>query len=373
MKQVERGIGPVVVIITVFVLLFSAAYTFGETKQTSGEKSFGTLHYICLGSFTVPANAAQYQLELAASGVETITENVRVRGRWFTRVLYRNSFLEEMRAQTALDTLLDNRVIRANNIRDLWVRSSLGPLEDDPVFAEQPAPASTPQLTSTPQPAPSPSTTKAPPPSSAGTTQVQPDPDEGSEMVQASAAPDVSSDAARAPAAPDVSSDAAQASADLDGSPYRTIHPEGYANCIFAAEPIQLGREDEYDLKERFVYPEPVYARCYLPGPIGPIEGENFWHEIWIDGKLKGRTFFKEPPEPSWDQIQIWITEDEYSSRMEELGPGEHTIIIWVMKNEFQGERAVADVNAAGEITAEMKEIWVPVRLSKGKFTYVVP
>lgn len=346
----ERGIGPVVVIIAVFVLLFSAAYTFGETEQTGGGKSYGTLHYICLGSFTVPANAAQYQLELAASGVETITENVRVRGRWFTRVLYRNSFLEETRAQTALDTLLDNRVIRANNIRDLWVRSSFGPLEDDPVFAEQPAPASTPQPTSTPQPAqsPSPSTTKATPPSSAGTTSLP-------------------------PASPDVSSEVAQAPADLGGSPYRTMHPEGYANCIFAAESIQLGREDEYDLKERFVYPEPVYARCYLPGPIGPIEGENFWHEIWIDGKLRGRTFFKEPPEPSWDQIQIWITEDEYSSRMEELGPGEHTIIIWVMKNEFQGERAVADVNAAGEITAEMKEIWVPVRLSKGKFTYVVP
>ena len=328
--------------VLVFVLMITAFYSFAEAPEIGRESSSGTLHYICLGSFTVPANAAQYQLELAASGVETITENVRVRGRWFTRVLYRNSFLVEMRAQTALDTLLDNRVIRANNIRDLWVRSSLGPLEDDPVFAEQPALASTPQLTSTPQPAqsPSPSTTKAPPPP---------------------------------PVAPDEGSDAARAPADLDGSPYRTIHPEGYANCIFAAESIQLGREDEYDLKERFVYPEPVYARCYLPGPIGPIEGENFWHEIWIDGKLKGRTFFKEPPEPSWDQIQIWITEDEYSSRMEELGPGEHTIIIWLMKNEFQGERAVADVNAAGEITAEMKEIWVPVRLSKGKFTYVVP
>jgi hypothetical protein len=150
------------------------------------------------------------------------------------------------------------------------------------------------------------------------------------------------------------------------------IDPEGYANCIFATAPIGLGEEASAPVTDRIVAPDPIYARCYLPGPIGPIEGENFWHELWIDGKLRSRTFFNEPPEPEWDQIQIWVSEDEYADQINALGPGEHEIIIWVMKNESHGERAVAGTNAAGEIVAGMEEIWIPVRLSKGSVTYVV-
>lgn len=155
-------------------------------------------------------------------------------------------------------------------------------------------------------------------------------------------------------------------------SGYRVIDPEGYANCIFATAPIGLGEEAKAPLTDRIVAPDPIYARCYLPEPIGPIEGENFWHELWIDGKLRSRTFFNEPPEPEWDQIQIWVSEDEYADQINALGPGEHEIIIWVMKNESHGERAVAGTNAAGEIVAGMEEIWIPVRLSKGSVTYVV-
>ena len=154
---------------------------------------------------------------------------------------------------------------------------------------------------------------------------------------------------------------------------YKIIDKEGYANSIFASEPIELGKEDNYQLKAVFTKPEKVYARCYFPGTVGEVEPENFWHELWIDGKLKMRTNFSESPDPEWDQIQIWITEDEYKIQMEELESGEHEIIIWVMKNEYKGDTAIAEENAASEIEGRVKEVWVPVRLSKGKFKYIVP
>ena len=181
--------------VLVFVLMVAACYSFAEAPETGREAPYGTLYYVCLGSFTVPANAAHYQLELADTGVETFTENVRVRGRWFTRVLYADSFLRRSGARQALNTLLSNSVTRKNNIRDLWVRSSIAPLNDDPVFSESISRVDK-EITLPRESvsAPSPFSPETPPP---------PPP--------------------------------------LDDNPYRTIHPEGYANCIFAAEPVQLG------------------------------------------------------------------------------------------------------------------------------------
>jgi hypothetical protein len=150
---------------------------------------------------------------------------------------------------------------------------------------------------------------------------------------------------------------------------YKQLHKEGYSNCVFATKAIDKNKESRYTFKNKFNQ-EPVYARCYLPGPVGKVKGKDFWHEIWVDRKLKKRTFFKKPPDANWDQIQIWITEDEYSSVMKSLSSGQHDIILWVIKNEYKGKKAVAETNSAGEIVGVMKEIWVPKSLSKGKFSF---
>lgn len=419
-------------------------------------------HYVCLASFSVPANAALFRQELAASGVETITERLRIQRRPYTRVLYRKAYTEFRDARKQLDTLRNHPVLVAHQADTLWIRSGVPieepaqdsllaakRVEDDPGLmtsmespeVEKPAPAPpsrspskqdklaastrTPespepdrpvQLTSDP-PAPGPEPS-LPAPFQAGSepalsggpgiedmTSIDPAPGEGTAEKQSApsrkqlpeeksapavkkASPDsVPEKAVKSGTAPPESEEpddpappeeraGASAAEELRSdpdNPYKLLHPEGYANAVFATEPIGLGEEDTHELKNHFTYPRPVFARCYLPGPVGEVSGEDFWHEIWINGKLQGRTFFNEPPEPSWDQIQIWITEDEYSTQMRELGSGEHQVIIWVMKNEYQGERAVAGENAAGDIVAEMKEIWVPVRLSRGSFTYVKP
>ncbi|PIU68518.1 MAG: hypothetical protein COS84_00890 [Armatimonadetes bacterium CG07_land_8_20_14_0_80_40_9] len=159
----------------------------------------------------------------------------------------------------------------------------------------------------------------------------------------------------------------------VKGNKYKKIHKEGYCNCIFSTKALALGKEETYNVKDKFVKPEPVYARCYFPGPVGEVKPEDYWNEIWIDGELKLRTFYEEPPGADWSTTQIWITEDTYTKVMEELEPGEHEIIIWVTKNEYKGEKAVAGEEADGKIVGKMKEIWVPKGLSIGKFIYIVP
>ncbi|MBU2549746.1 MAG: hypothetical protein KKB20_15130 [Proteobacteria bacterium] len=153
---------------------------------------------------------------------------------------------------------------------------------------------------------------------------------------------------------------------------YKKTFPEGYCNCVFSPQEISKDKEGSVQLKDSFAKPEKVYARCYFSGPVGKVKGPDFWHELWVDRKLVSRTKFKEPPDANWDQIQIWITEDEYKKQMQGLAPGKHEVTIWVMKNTFQGKRAEAERDASGKIVAKDKEIWVPVRLSKGNFTYTV-
>ncbi|MFP4153318.1 MAG: SPOR domain-containing protein [Alkalispirochaeta sp.] len=283
---------------------------------------------VALGSFTEPEHAAQFQEALGDEGYLTVSESVVVGGTRYTRVLYAYIFDTRADAVTALVALTRSRVVHETGINNLWIL---------------PGGSSGTEVSSAGA-----SSTVAPSPATAGS------------------GPGSASGAPPAPAAAAVSPAAASASG------YRVIDREGYANCIFATAPIGLGEEASAPLTDRIVAPDPIYARCYLPEPIGPIEGENFRHELWIDGKLRSRTFFNEPPEPEWDQIQIWVSEDEYADQINALGPGEHEIIIWVMKNESHGERAVAGTNAAGEIVAGMEEIWIPVRLSKGSVTYVV-
>lgn len=157
---------------------------------------------------------------------------------------------------------------------------------------------------------------------------------------------------------------------DVNHHKYKKIHEENYSNSVFSTETIELGKEDNYELKTDFTKPEPVYARCYFPEPVGKVEGKNFWHEIWINGKFIKRTQFEKPPDPEWDEIQIWVSEDEYKQEIADLGSGKHEIIIWVIKNEFKGKEVVTETTLSGDIKGKEKEIWVPKRLSKGKFFY---
>ena len=139
---------------------------------------------------------------------------------------------------------------------------------------------------------------------------------------------------------------------------YKMKNREGYCNCVFAENEIEKGKEDKVDIKTSFKRGDSVYARCYLPGQIGKIKASEFWHELWIDGKMAKRTLFKKAPNRSWDQIQVWVSEDEYAREIKRLPKGNHEIHLWVIKKAYRGKGV------------DGKAQWVPVRLSMGKFTY---
>ncbi|MBY9006548.1 MAG: hypothetical protein KGD63_07295 [Candidatus Lokiarchaeota archaeon] len=154
---------------------------------------------------------------------------------------------------------------------------------------------------------------------------------------------------------------------------FKKIQKEGYANIIFSSKPIEYGAEDEESLKKVFTKPDPIYARCYFPNHIGKIEKRSFWHEIWIDGKFIKRTLYESPPDPEWDQIQIWITDDDYKNEILNLDSGKHEIVIWVMKCEFEGKYFKIETTLSGDPLINEKERVKLSRLSKGNITYVVP
>jgi hypothetical protein len=136
----------------------------------------------------------------------------------------------------------------------------------------------------------------------------------------------------------------------------------GYCNCVFSTQEIPKGKEKNITLLEKFTRPDPVFARCYFPEKIGPVRAEDFWHEIWIDGRLTQFTRFNKPPPPDWDQVAVWITAEDYADEMKALGPGEHEIVIWVLKNSDPGPR-----------TNSEPFLPEPKRLSRGRFIYIVP
>ena len=62
----------------------------------------------------------------------------------------------------------------------------------------------------------------------------------------------------------------------VPGHLYKQMALEEYCNCIFSTKPIPKGAESSVPVKDTFTSPEPVYARCYFPFPIGQIGRGRF-------------------------------------------------------------------------------------------------
>lgn len=145
------------------------------------------------------------------------------------------------------------------------------------------------------------------------------------------------------------------------GHPYKKQATNGYCNCLFSNQDIPKGLEAGIKFKEEFSRPEPIYSRCYWLKPIGPIRAEDFWHEIWVDGRLVQLTEFQEPPGLEWDQVSVWVTQD-YAKEMQSLGRGKHEVTLYVMRNSDQPWVSAGRPDSlSGQII-----------LSKGRFTYTV-
>lgn len=307
-------------------------------------------YYICLGSFLDNNNSIEYSSNLNNIGIKTIYEKIIINNKTFTRVLYEKKFTNLNDAIKELNQLKNNKIIKNENIFDLWVRP--GKLLGTQVVVKKDS-------------------------DKKNNDKIKKDVDAGKEndsikednLTKKNDKSDskknkeeeiVKADKIekKEPVKEGNIKESVQKEEITKSEKYKIINKEGYANSIFAGEPLEFGKIDNYKLKDTFNKDEKIYARSYLPGKIGKVKAEDFWHEIWINGIFIRKTVFKSAPDPDWDQIQIWISEDEYKDIISSLEKGEYKIIIWVLKNEIKEEK-------------EKKEV-ITVRLSKGEFTYMV-
>ncbi|MCG8569722.1 MAG: SPOR domain-containing protein [Spirochaetes bacterium] len=304
------------IIVLVFMLFFSSTLIF--TQQ----------YYVCFASFTKKENAQYLKNKLNRENIPSFIKKSLITGQLFYRVIYQDSFSQYEKAQEQLRLLKNNSIIKSEKLNSLWILIDKKPETTQKKVHNKMAPNSNSK--------------------------------NNVEVVLTQAGEDL-----LAQAKPQISKQnefTREATSDKE---------EG--KIIFATQSIPINNKTNIKTKESFTFPQPVYARAFLPAPIGKVKAENFWHEIWINNKLVRRTYFRSPPEADWDQIQIWVSEDEYQDQIKNLKPGQHQLTLLVYINQFQGKKSITDTNEKGESVTTEKEIWIPRILAKGTFQYLVP
>ncbi len=157
---------------------------------------------------------------------------------------------------------------------------------------------------------------------------------------------------------------------------YRKV-TDGKGNMIFSTKRIALNQEASVPLKTEFKLGEPIFARAYFPGPFGAVkQGEEYFVDIWIDGNHAQRIKYKNPPDPSWDTIQVLIantgSDEARADLFSGLSKGGHQVAIYCGKEDFMKTKAVAKKTNDG-VQVSKEQVYKPVYLSEGKFTLVVP
>ncbi len=317
-------------------------------------------YYVCLGSFTDSNNALELSINLSKIGIETIHEKVKINNKNFTRVLFNKKISNLNDAINEVEKLKNNKIIKNEKIFDLWIRpgklinfkkidkkmldaaiAEKEKIEKEKIAVKKEEEIKKNEIVEE-------------------NKEIKEKKEDVPESIPLAEKESEDEKENISESIPIVKKESEEKKTDITiESKYRKISSEGYGNFIFANEQIEVGKEDNYQLKSVFKKPEKIFARCYFPGNIGEIKAQDFWHEIWIDGKFIRKTVFYSKPDPNWDQMQIWISEEVYSDLIYTLEKGEYKIIIWVLKNEITKVKDITETKT--------------IKLSKGEFTYIVP
>lgn len=164
------------------------------------------------------------------------------------------------------------------------------------------------------------------------------------------------------------------ASAIFAGS-LKKIDTKGIANIVFSSSAIEKGKENPAAMKTVFTSGDKIFARCYFPRAVGSFKnGETCHVHLWVDGKViwHGEYSGRALPEPSWDQIQIYVRntgDDDFrgaiSNALDTVSPGSHEVQVVVLRDKFMKYKKVIK---GSSVTKE--PVYQPVYLSKGTFNY---
>ncbi|MBU0954471.1 MAG: SPOR domain-containing protein [Spirochaetes bacterium] len=141
----------------------------------------------------------------------------------------------------------------------------------------------------------------------------------------------------------------------------------------FSTSPVPLNAEHSQQYPLSFSAPAPIYARAFFSEELGNVAGGDLWHELYIDGNFTKRVYFEQALEPERLQIPLSITASNYADEFGDLGPGEYTIHIQVLRNKRDGQSLITRTGEDGLLYTEPVDILVAEKLSEGSFTYIVP
>jgi len=127
----------------------------------------------------------------------------------------------------------------------------------------------------------------------------------------------------------------------------KQLHGGGYGNCVFAANEVTPGADDEGALRTSFAVGDNIFGRCFFPRQVGANKPGEIWQELWIDGVKRAQIIY-DPALPSDDdQLALEISR-RHASRLVELPSGKHTLDIWIYRQPDGANNPVP--LAAGEL-----------------------
>ena len=272
---------------------------------------FCTDYYICLGSFLDAKSFTKYVKLLNVTGIGTVLEKVTVKGKVYTRVIYNKKFSTFNLVNAEIKKMHNNPAILKYHIKNIWIRP--GTLINETNVTSEIMKIN----------------------SNENNKQVvKSDANKKEELKQ------------------EVKPVEQNPVENKQKSKYFALSENGFGNILFSNAPVEFNKEQDGQFKTFFTKPEKIFARCYIPGSFGKIDTGNLWYEIWVNDEFKEKVFFDKTPDPSWDQLQLWISEEDFKKELDSFKNGEYKITIFVIKN------------------SNLKD---QVKLAKGDFIYIVP
>jgi len=290
---------------------------------------FGTDYYICLGSFLNQNNLSFFSKSLNDSGISTIFEKTSINGKVFTRIIYNKKYTTIGTARIDLQKIKNNPIIKKYNIKDIWIRS--GQIEPASIITEnknETLVASKEIKKEVKKPDLVVEVKKE------DVKTLTPEKKENDNIGKAEIKPEIKQNVIET---------------SSEKSKFFLLNKNGSGNILFSDKIIELNKEDEKQFKNTFSKPEKIFARCYFSNSIGKTEVGDFWHELWLNDEFKTKVIFDSVPDSNWNQIQIWISEEDYKIDLDNLPKGEYKLKLNVYKKDSTTQKSI--MLASGEIT----------------------
>lgn len=161
----------------------------------------------------------------------------------------------------------------------------------------------------------------------------------------------------------------------LCAEPYLKL-TNGMGNMIFSDKRIGLHKEKEAKLAATFRQGDTIFGRVYFPRAFGRLQhGEAAYLTMYVNDRFAGRIKLG-AIEPRWETMQIEVcntnTSADFTRQLNELSSGTYKVVLNVMREGYMKDKYVGK-SVDGGVQVSKQQVYKPVYLSKGGFSFIVP